>query len=96
MKNTAKVDRVQAIREQLICSIFLFFRNESLISSHTLAAAAHQLLHDLYERETSPYCLNITPESYRSALIKLIRKPQNFFKHGGPSMENSIEFNEGP
>tara|TARA_A100001015_G_scaffold252944_1_gene292832 strand:+ start:2738 stop:3271 length:534 start_codon:yes stop_codon:yes gene_type:complete len=94
MVNYIKVSREQVIKEQLISAIKLFFRESSLISTHTLASASYEILHDLYEKKSKGGFINLFPKDSQKEIHRLMKRPQNFFKHADRPDSGYIEFNK--
>lgn len=66
-------------------AIEMWFMEKDEVSTHTLAAAAYQIVHDLNEDAGTAQELLFTAkfieEGKRAEFIKRLRTPQNFFKH---------------
>jgi hypothetical protein len=90
-----KVSKLDVARRQLREAILLFFERRDPIAIHTLAAAAHQILHDLGRAKgglsaikDNPY---IRPEK-RKEFIAIIHAAQNFSKHADRDPNEEFEF----
>src|SRR5260221_9419244 len=92
-----KISKLEAARRQLVTAIRLYFANGDVVSTHTLAAAAFEILRDLDAHGPKTGTLfdhmerNIKPE-YVETFRKLIRKPGNFFKHANKDPERVLEY----
>lgn len=97
-----RVSKIEAARHQLDTAIWLWFLDQDEISIHTLAAASHQVIHDLCKAKGLGELLydstTIFPNK-REFWLKRLRRPQNFFKHADPKYDpantdpnHSIEF----
>lgn len=94
------VTKLEAARRQLSTAIGMWFREEDAVSVHTLACAAHEVIHGINQhrggRDLLLDNLNIKDE-YRKDWIRKIKKEANFFKHADkdPDPSNTIEFSPG-
>lgn len=89
---TVKLDC--AIR-QLRVAISLWFQDGDEIAVHTLACAAHQIIHDINVHRGGRDLLFdsiIFKEEYRKEANDWLRKESNFFKHADRDPEGIIEF----
>jgi len=92
-----KISKLDATRRQLVTAIRLYFANADSVSTHTLAAAAFEILRDLDAHGPNTGTLfdhaerYIKPE-YVDVFYKKLRKPQNFFKHADNDPEDILEF----
>lgn len=100
-KPTRTVSKVDAARRQLESAITLYFQGGDPIAVHTLACAAHQIVHDINQHKNGKDApellfnnLNFKDE-FRGLLIKHFHKDYNFFKHANkdPDPNGKIEFN---
>jgi len=79
-----KVSKIDAARRQLDTAIELWFGDKDPVSIHTLAAAAHQIVHDINNQRGGPelfFDSSVIKDEYRTRAIALFKKPMNFFKH---------------
>jgi len=77
-----EITKLLAAEKQINISVYLYFNNMDLISAHSLAGAARNIVYDLCKSKNildNP--LNITKKSYKKSYEIYIRKAQNFFKH---------------
>lgn len=93
------VGKLEAAERQLDCAITLWFNNGDDVSIHSLAASAHQVLHNIYERQSGigSFLFNsgiFRDEDSFKRWMKLIRRPANFFKHADndPDPNGTLEF----
>jgi hypothetical protein len=97
------IKKIDSARSQLETAINLYFEDRDVISTHTLASAAHVVLSNLAIKVGVPYWFrnektllefyaNVNPKQYFDA----ISAAQNFFKHADrptDSLDKEIEFN---
>jgi hypothetical protein len=92
------ISKLAAGRRQLNCAIELWFKDADQVSVHTLAVAAHQIIHDIHEAKfpEKPLLLNtpIADEKRRGEFILIFKEAANFFKHAerDPNPGSSVEF----
>jgi len=90
-----KITKLDAAARQLNAAIAMWFRDEDLIAVHTLAAAAHQIVHDIVQQRGGPDLIfnSLTiKDEYRKEYVNLMKSPQNFFKHADKDQHGEIEF----
>jgi len=96
MSDVIKIDKLDAARRQLDCAIELWFLDKDELSSHTLAAAAYQLVHDLKENRGLDkellYDTAMIKDKYRKKWIAAVKKPGNFLKHADNDPDGTLEF----
>jgi hypothetical protein len=89
------VTKLDAARRQIRTAIRLWFEESDPVSIHTLASAAHEIVHTVFKRKGLSGLLFdtrlIKPE-YRSDFANLITSPSNFFKHAQRDPDSEIEF----
>jgi hypothetical protein len=90
-----KVSKTDAAKRQLEAAIRLWFFDGDPVSIHTLAAAAHQLVHDLGKARGIATTLrelsNVRPE-FRKQMRAAIAHDENFFKHAERDPDALLEF----
>jgi hypothetical protein len=95
-KPTIHLSKLDAAKRQLETAIRLWFHSGDPVSVHTLAAASHQLLHDLAKRSGISTLLRgaaqVKPE-YRKEYVRLMSSYENFFKHADRDPERLLKFN---
>lgn len=92
---TIRVSKLSAARRQLDCALELWFADKDEVSVHTLAAAAHQIIHDINKKKTGKELLFdsiMIKDEYRSEYVALVKKDMNFFKHADKDAEGITEF----
>lgn len=98
IKFKPKIKKVDAARRQLDTSIELWFHYGDIVSIHTLACSAYQILHDINEHRKGPELLFnslVVKDEYRALAKSYLKKAYNFFKHADkdPDPEGVIDFN---
>jgi hypothetical protein len=92
-----KISKLEAARRQLDTAIRLYFSNGDPVSTHTLAAAAFEVLKDLDKHgpKTGTFHdriqVNVKPQ-YQKFVLNLFKESQNFFKHADQDPEKVLEF----
>lgn len=89
------VSKLDAAQRQLETAIQLWFNEQDTVSILTLAASAHQIVHDLNSKVGGDDLLFDTPfvkDEFRRDFIRLMKKPWNFFKHA--DQDKSSDFIE--
>ncbi len=90
-----RVSKLDAARRQLDCAIELWFTEKDDVSTHTLAAAAHQIIYDINKKKGGQELLfdsTVIKDERRSEFVALIKKNMNFFKHADQDPEGITEF----
>ena len=92
-----ELNKTNVARRQLETAIELFFREQDPVSIHTLTAAAYEVLADVARGRGQRMNLaeqleTLFPEEVANKLARLMRKPQNFFKHAERDVNASITF----
>jgi len=88
------VTKIDAARRQLRAAIILWFDEGDPVATHTILAAAHEILHRIYRnRGFSDLIFDslIVKDEYRSEWNKLLKSHANFFKHSAHDMDGTIE-----
>lgn len=93
------VKKLEAAKRQLQTAITLWFADADSVSVHTLACAAHQIIHDINaDRKGNELLLDsvVIKDEFRGEYLKEMRKAMNFFKHAerDPNPNGSIEFSQ--
>jgi len=91
------ITKLQAAERQIETAAKLYFNDGDSISVHTLSEAGHNILIDLAISKdmTVPRHVSldqIKPE-YKKEFSKMLRVPQNFFKHADKDPEEILSFN---
>ena len=92
------ITKLEAAKRQLDCALELFFNEKDAISIHTLACAAHQVIHDSNRDQNGPELLfdhRDTADPSVKETKKLLHSQYNFFKHADndPCPNCGIRFN---
>ena len=79
-----RITKLDAARRQLRTAIDLWVNDGDPVSIHTLAFAAHQVIHDLNRKSKGPYLLldnpTIRPEK-KGEFISIVKRDADYFKH---------------
>ena len=90
-----RLSKLETARRQLDTAIALFFEDRDPVAIHTLAAAAHQVLHDLCLKSgleptlRNPKSLD---EETRKKYFLGLTTPENYFKHADRDSDKSLLF----
>ena len=94
-----RLGKLAVAQRQLDTAIELYFADGDPVPIHALAAAAYEVIHHVL-KSRSPK--NLMPDLLFNTLVikdehlgaweKLVKKPQNFFKHADRDPEGTIEF----
>jgi len=93
-----KVTKLEAARRQLATAIELYFNDGDPVSIHTLAVAAHQLIHDINRKKKGPplfFDAEFIKPEHKTEFIGILKRDANFFKHadrGRTGQLDSIDF----
>lgn len=93
-----KISKIEGARRQIDCAITLWFLDGDEVSIHTLAAAAHQVIHDLKTHNGGTtkllYDSALVKDEHRKQWKKLLKDASNSFKHADkdPNPTGEIEF----
>lgn len=75
---------MDAAKQQLRTALELWFADRDPVSVLTLAASAHQIVHDLNRRNKGPELLfdsNVIKPEQKKQIVALLKSEMNFFKH---------------
>jgi hypothetical protein len=89
------VTKLDAARRQLGVAIRLWFADDDPVAIHTLAAAAHEIVHTLFRLRGFHGLMfdsKLVKNEYRSDWAKLIKRPASFFKHAQRDPDSEFEF----
>lgn len=92
---TISVSKIDAAKRQLETAITLYFHDADPVSTHTLAAAAHNVLHALCKSQGIKSMIkdnDMIREGKKGAYLKYINAAQNFFKHGSRDLNKLCVF----
>ena len=90
-----KLTKLDAAVRQLNAAITLWFQDGDAVSIHTLASASHQVIYDVVRFGEGPALLFdslIFRDEYRSRVGRILREPQNFFKHADSDPHGELVF----
>lgn len=91
------VSKLEAAERQLDQAILLFFGDQDIVSVHTLTTAAYQIIADVCKHRGIPREIEDSPilEQFgiKREVLAVIRKPQNFFKHGNKDHTDTVQLN---
>jgi hypothetical protein len=90
-----QITKLNAAQRQLKTAIRLYFQDGDMVSIHTLAAAAQEVLRSLLRKRGGGSFMKdsawIRPER-RKEYITALNKPANFFKHGDQDPDAVLDF----
>jgi hypothetical protein len=89
------ITKLEAARRQLRVAISLWFQGGDEVAVHTLACAAHQIIHDINQKRGGRDLLFdslVFRDEYRKEANQWLRADMNFFKHADKDPEGTIEF----
>jgi len=96
MSDFITITKLDASRRQLEMSIMMFFLEKDHVCVHTLAAASNEVLQDLLKhyhgKSTESEWLEVIKEDKRDEVRKMMRNPQNYFKHANNDPEGVLRF----
>ena len=81
---TIRITRIEAAQRQLETALELWFAGGEPVSIHSLAARAHQLVHDLNRKSNGPELLfdsSVIKQESKKKIVAMMKECQNFFKH---------------
>ena len=90
-----KIDKLDAACRQLNTAISLWFNHGDVVSIHTLACSAHQIVHDINRKQRGRDLLYDSPifkDEYRKEAVKHLKEYYNFFKHAEKDPSGIVEF----
>jgi hypothetical protein len=91
------VPKLEAAKRQLRTAIRLWFEGGDEVSIHTLACAAHEIIHVVSRKRnrSEPLIFDtaIIKDEFRSPFNILMKKSANFFKHANKDADDTLEFN---
>jgi hypothetical protein len=96
-RSQIRISKLDAARRQLDCAIELWFAERDPVAVHSLAAAAHQVVHDINAGRGGPELLFDSPRirsEKRAELVGLLKQAMNFFKHADRDPHGVIEFTQ--
>jgi hypothetical protein len=89
-----EITKLQAVKEQIDEAIWMFFNRRSAVAIHTIVGAAHQVLHDISQRNMSMVKSKAIAEQTGKGKewFKRLNKEYNFFKHGEEDADQVLKF----
>lgn len=96
---TFTIRKVEAAQRQVDTAIRLWFADAEPVSIHTLACAAHQIVHDINADRGGEGLLfdsDVIKDEFRIEFQREMKKAPNFFKHADrdPDPEGVVELNQ--
>ncbi|WP_345737905.1 hypothetical protein [Prosthecobacter algae] len=91
------ITKLDAAQRQLDTSFRLWFLEEDVVSVFTLAASAHQIIHDLNQRlrgEDLLFDSLIIKEEFRNQYVAHLKRPWNFLKHADNDPDGVLKIDE--
>jgi len=92
---TEIIEKLDAACRQLNTAISLWFSNGDSVSIHTLVCSAHQIVHDINQKQGGRdliYDSLVIKDEYRIEANKIFKQAYNFFKHADNDAYGTIEF----
>ena len=92
-----KLNKLDAAARQLNTAIKMWFTREDSVSTHTLACAAYQVIHDVNSSRGGPellYDAICFKDEFRGKVIQKFRRDYDFFRHADRSPDDQIDFDE--
>jgi len=90
------VTKLDAAKRQLRTAIELWFADGDPVAIHTLAAAAHEIIHTLFRRKGLSGLMFDSPlirNEYRADFARRTKAVATFFKHAQRDPEGELTFN---
>lgn len=95
-KNIQNISKLAAARRQLATAIELWFLDKDVVSIHTLAFAAYEIIHFFSKKRgrTDDLIFDsiIVKDEYRKQFNEAVKSHANFFKHASTDPEAKIDF----
>jgi hypothetical protein len=94
------ITKIEAARRQLETAVALYFNDRDVVSIHTLAAAAHNVLADLHRRQGEGGAATMrgiletyVKEEHKKFVMDKFHEAENFFKHADRDPDAKLTFN---
>lgn len=90
-----QISKLEAATRQLDTAISLWFSNGDIVSIHTLACSAYQIIHDINKKKGYRdllYDSVVFKDEYRRKMINILKGDYNYFKHAESDPDRIIEF----
>ncbi len=91
-----QITKLDAAQRQLRTAIRLWFHDGDPVSTHTLLAAAHEIIHRLYRNKGLVNLIfdsDLILDERRSDFAKIMKAAPNFFKHANNDSDQILSFN---
>lgn len=88
------ISKRDAVKQQIDEAIWMFFSRRNPVAIHSIVGAAHQVLHDLTNRNCSMIKNERSASTSRKGKewYRRLNKEYNFFKHAETDKEETINF----
>jgi hypothetical protein len=89
--------KIDAATRQLNTAIEMWFAEDDVVSTHTLACAAYQLVHDVNASRGGPeliYDSICFKDEFRNKAVQHLRREYDFFRHADRIREATIDFDD--
>ncbi len=88
------VTKIDAVKQQIDEAIWMFFSRRNPIAIHSIVGAAHQVLHDLTEHNSSMIKNDraATASNKGKDWYRRINREYNFFKHADSDKDKVLQF----
>lgn len=89
------ISKIDAAKRQLETAVNLYFQNADPVSIHTLAGAAHEILHAFCKTQDIESLLksaDMIRKGKEKEYIKKLDEARNFFKHGERDLNKLYQF----
>jgi hypothetical protein len=90
------ITKLDAAKRQLRAAITLWFTDGDPVAIHTLAAAAHEIVHTLFRRKGLSGLMFDSPfigDEFRSEFSREVKRIATFFKHAQRDADAEVSFN---
>lgn len=92
-----EIKKIDSAKQQIETAVSLYFNYGDPVSIHTLAAAAFNILKDIFNKKgKKDYFLknpDLISEPHKKEFLDKVNEAENFFKHADRDHDRSIEFN---
>lgn len=95
LRDELVLSKIDVASRQLNTAIRMLFFDEDVVSLHTIAAAAHEVLRNLASHDGVAKSVKDSPliaNSERANFLRAVNRPQNFFKHADKDPKARIAF----
>lgn len=96
-KNLIYISKIDAAKRQLDVAIRIFLSNGDIVATHTLTAAAYNVIRDLSGLQGKSVfvkgkAIEMTKPKHRKMVLDKINEAENFFKHADKDPGKLLEF----